>query len=518
MKKTLILLLIITVIAIGCSANSGAVTDTSSTDASEATTAAGAVETATDQPLVASTAISSELDNIDPWLSAAADTKAVMRNVFEGLLWYDTTGNLTPSLAKSWQVSDDGLNYTFALREDVKFHNGDAFDAADVVYSIEALAGLSGSEPLSSRFSNVNSIEAIDQMTVKISLNEPDAAFLVACTEAILPVGYGDQATQPVGTGPFKFQSYEPGQKVVLVKNDAYWDVARLPQIDKVEFYIMSDPTAVINGLKSGQLDFADIDPKNIPLVEGEFEILAAPQNMIQLLALNNQRAPFDDIRVRQALNFAIDKEQIIAAVANGYGTKLDSNMSPSMKVFYNDGIALYAADVARAKQLLADAGYPNGFTTSITVPSNYQFHVDTAQVVANQLLQIGVKAEIKQVEWGVWLDEVYKQFNYDTTIIGLAGKLDPHQVLVRYQSDYKRNFMQFNDADYDRLLAQASVENDLAKRVELYKNCQQILAEKAAAVYIMDPNLVVAMRKGVSGFNFYPVRFLDMATIKLSQ
>ncbi len=521
MKKIAIFMLVIMLLLVGCTTNQ---VENNSTTAlpSEQTTAVADQQTAdqaTDQePLTASTAISSELDNIDPWLSAAADTKAVMSNVFEGLLWYDTSGNIVPALAKSWQISDDGLTYSFALRENVTFHNGDQFDAADVVYSIEALAGLNGEEALSSRFSGVSSVEAVDQMTLKITLKEPDTAFLVACTEAILPVGYDRQTTQPIGTGPFKFESYEPGQKVVLVKNDNYWDEARLPQLDKVEFYIISDPTAVVNGLKSGQLDFADIDPKNIALLENEFEIVAAPQNMIQLLAMNNQRAPYDDVRVRQAFNYVINKEQIIKAVANSYGSALTSNMSPIMDVYYNGEINLYANDIDKAKTLLAEAGYPDGFNTTITVPANYQFHVDTAQVVANQLLQIGVKAEIKQVEWGVWLDEVYKQFNYDTTIIGLAGKLDPHQVLVRYQSDYKRNFMGFNDDEYDRLIAQASVENDMTKRVELYKQCQQILAEQATAVYIMDPNLVVAMRPGVAGFKFYPVRFLDMAAIRLDQ
>ncbi len=519
MKKALVLVLTIALLMVACSAQPPQQTATAETTVAQTaeTTAQQATKTDDEQPLVARTAINSELDNIDPWLSAAADTKAVMRNVFEGLLWYDVEGKLVPALAESWQVSDDGLNYTFKLRSGVKYHNGDDFDAADVVYSIEALAGLNGADPLSSRFSEVTAIEAVDQQTVTITLKEPNSAFLVACTEAILPVGYDHQNTQPVGTGPFVFESYEPGQKVVLTKNKDYWNSARMPQIDKAEIYIISDPTAIVNSLKSGQLDFVEIDPKNIPLIEAEFNIESAPQNMIQLMSMNNQRSPFDDVRVRQAINYAIDKQQIIAAVANGYGSPLVSNMSPIMEEYYNDEIAVLETDVARAKSLLSEAGYANGFSTSITVPANYKFHVDTAQVVANQLLQIGIVAEIKQVEWGVWLDQVYKQANYDMTIIGLAGKLDPHQVLVRYQSDYKRNFIGFNDAEYDRLIAQAIVENDLAARAAIYKSCQKILAEQAAAVYIMDPNLVVALRKNVSGYHFYPLRFLDMSAIRFN-
>ncbi len=517
MKKTLVFSLILALLFVtGC--NSGQnpeVRETKAEPSSAVATTAEKEAPAEDAVKVARTAISSELDNINPWLSAAADTKAVMGNVFEGLLSYDETGKLIPALAESWQVSEDGLSYTFNLREGVTYHNGDQFDAADVVYSIETLAGLTGSDPLSSRFNNVKSVEAVDQKTVKINLNERNAAFLAACIEVILPVGYEQQDSKPVGTGPFMFESYEPGQKVVLTKNENYWNPDRIAQIDKAEFYIITDPTAVVNGLKSGQIDFADIDPKNVALVEQDFNILASPQNMVQLMALNSERKPFGDIRVRQAINYAVNKDELIAAVANGYGSKIETNMSPIMAEYYNTAIAAHSQDIEKAKALLAEAGYKDGFSTSITVPSNYKFHVDTAQVIANQLLQIGVKAEIKQVEWGVWLDEVYKQFNYDMTIIGLAGKLDPHQVLVRYQSDYKRNFMRFSNADYDAKIAEAIVEIDPVKRAQLYRECQALLADNAAAVYIMDPNLVVAMRKDMTGFKFYPLRFLDMTSIK---
>ncbi len=512
MKKMLVLFLALMLLIAGCSAQQ---TTQQTTAASESETGQQTDNTSANEPKVARTAIGSELDNLDPWISAASDTEAVMFNVFEGLVWYDETGKLIPALAKSWEISEDGLSYVFHLQDGVTFHNGATFSADDVVYSIEKLAGLNGEEPLSSRFGKVEKVEAVDNLTVSIKLTERNAAFLSSCIAAILPRDYADQATKPIGTGPFVFKSYEPGQKVVLEKNNSYWNDAKMAHVDVAEFYILTDPTAIVNGLKSGQIDFAEIDPKNVKMVETEFEILASPQNMVQLMSMNNKRAPFDDVKVRQAINYAVNKDQIVAAVANGYGSKLVSNMSPIMAQYYEAAGEAYAYDLERAKSLLADAGMADGFKTSITVPSNYKFHVDTAQVIANQLQQIGIEVEIKQVEWGVWLDEVYKQFNYDMTIIGLSGKLDPHQILVRYKSDYKRNFICYQNAAYDALIDRALLETDPAERAKLYKECQTLLANDAAAVYIMDPNLVVAMRKDMTGFKFFPLRFIDMSSIK---
>ncbi len=511
MKKMLVVFLVVALLIVGCGPQQ---------TATQQTTAAGAVEQQTenantDEPKVARTAIGSELDNLDPWISAASDTEAVMGNVFEGLVWYDEDGKLIPALAKSWDISEDGLTYTFHLQEGVKFHNGADFSAADVVYSIEKLSGLNGEEPLSSRFAKVSKIDVVDELTVSIQLAERNAAFLSSCIVEILPKDYSDQATKPVGTGPFVFKSYEPGQKVVLEKNQNYWNSAKMAHIDVAEFYIITDPTAVVNGLRSGQIDFADIDPKNVKMVESEFDILASPQNMVQLMSMNNKRAPFDDVKVRQAVNYAVNKAQLIAAVANGYGTELVSNMSPIMAQYHESGAAAYAQDLAKAKALLAEAGMADGFKTSLTVPSNYKFHVDTAQVIANQLQQIGIEVEIKQVEWGVWLDEVYKQFNYDMTIIGFTGKTDAHDILGRYASDYKKNFMGFKNDKYDQLIKDGRTENDLAKRVAIYKEAGAILNQEAAAVYIMDPHAVVAMSKKLQGYKFYPLRYIDLSSIE---
>ena len=462
------------------------------------------------------TAISSEPDNFDPMLSAASDTQAIMGNVFEGLMGYDETGAVIPVIAEKYSASEDGLKYTFTLKKGIKFHNSSDCTSKDVKYTYEKLAGLSGGKALNSLLvSNLVKVDTPDDYTVVLNLKAKDVAFITKCIVAIVPKDYTDSSKKPVGTGPFMFSEYVAGQKVVLVKNPNYTSLSsRKPSIDKVEFRIMTDPNAILMALKSGDLDTAGIDSKDVATLKSTFDIAQAPQNMVQLFALNNSVKPLNDLKVRQAINYAVDKDAIIKVVANGYGTKLASNMSPIMKNYFQDGLEKYKTNIQKAKDLLKEAGYENGLSFSVTVPSNYKFHVDTAQMLADQLAKVGIKLEIKQVEWAQWLDKVYGKADYESTVIGLTGKLDPQDVLIRYQSKYKNNFYKFSDSSYDELIAKAAVETDTTKRTEDYKACQKILVDQAVAVYIMDPNLIIASKKNLKGFKFYPLRFLDMSSV----
>ena len=454
----------------------------------------------------------SEPDNLDPWLSAASDTEAVFHNVFEGLVLFDETGALIPGLAESWDISDDGLTYTFHLRDDVTFHNGKAFSAEDVVYTYESLSGLGGEEALSSKFKNLTSVEAVDDYTVTMTLAEADAAFLQYTRVAVLPKGYEDQSSAPVGTGPFVFEKYVPGQMVVLEKNEDYYDESRMPKIDEAQIYIMGDDSAVLTALQSGQLDAVYADSADY--LTGDFTVNSSPQNMVQLFALNNSATPFDDVRVRQAFEYAVNKDQIIDGVFAGYATELYSNFSPVMSYFYNDELEdVYTYDVDKAKELMAEAGYEDGFDITITVPSNYQKHIDTAQVIAQQLKQINVNATIEPVEWGQWLEQVYTNADYQTTVVGLTGKLDPNDILGRYVSDYAKNFMKYNNPDYDKLIEEAKTASD-EERVELFKECQKMLTDDAAAVWICDPNAIAVTRSDLKGYTFYPVSFIDLSKL----
>lgn len=458
--------------------------------------------------------IQAEPDNLDPWLSAASDTEAIFLNVFEGLVRFDETGALIPGLAEDWEISDDGLTYTFYLRDDVTFHNGKEFNAEDVVYTYESLSGLGGEEALSSKFTNLTAVEAVDDYTVEMTLAEADGAFLQYTRIAVCPVGYEEQSSAPVGTGPFVFEKYVPGQMVVLEKNEDYYDESRMPMIDEAQIYIMTDDSAVLTALQSGQLDVGIVYADSADYLTGDFTVNSSAQNMVQLFALNNSVEPFDDVRVRQAFEYAIDKDQIINGVFAGYATKLYSNFSPVMSYFYNDELSdVYTYDVDKAKELMTEAGYEDGFDITITVPSNYQRHVDTAQVIAQQLKAINVNATIEPVEWGQWLEQVYTNADYQTTIVGLTGKLDPNDILGRYVSDYAKNFMRYNNPDYDELIAKAKTASE-EERVEIFKECQKVLTEDAAAVWICDPNAIAVTRSDLKGYTFYPVNFIDLSKL----
>ena len=280
-------------------------------------------------------ALGSEPDNLDPMQSAATDTSAVMMNVFEGLLGFNQKGEFVPALAQSFTVSEDGLVYTFLLKQGIQFHDGSPFTAQDVKYTYEKLAGLSGGEPLSSTISKVlASVETLDDFTVKLTLSQQDAGFLTKAIVSICKSGYENNSTQPIGTGPYKFLSYDAGQKVVLEKNNAYSTREdSMPSVDRAEFMIMTDENAKLMALKSGTLNIAWVSAPNIAALGEDFTIVQGPQNMVQIFGLTRCVEPLNNLQV-QSDRYAVDKDEIISAVANGSGTRVDSFLSPAMTAF----------------------------------------------------------------------------------------------------------------------------------------------------------------------------------------
>lgn len=474
-----------------------------------------AVENSQEEPTVVRMSIGSEPDSLDPWQSAASDTDAIFRNVFEGLMAFNEKGEIIPGLAESYDVSEDGCTYTFHLRKNVVFHNGQAMTSKDVLYSYNHLAGMNGEKAVSSKFENVESVEAVDDYTFVIRLKQDSAAFLSLNIIPVLPEGYNDQATAPVGSGPYKFVEYIPGQRVVFEKNEDYYNPERMGKIDRVEVYIMTDASAIVSALMSGQLDLANVSIENAAILGSGFDISNSPQNMVQIFALNNTYEPLSNVKVRQAMSYAVNKQEVIQGVFDGYATELYSNFSPVMNVYYNDELSdIYTPDIEKAKSLMKEAGYEDGFDLVIRVPGNYQAHVDTAQILQQQLAQININVTIETIEWATWLEEVYGNAQYQATVIGFTGKLNPNDVLVRFTSDYPKNFVKYNNPEYDELIAAAAVEMNDEKRIEMYKECQRILTEDATSIYICDPNLIMASRSGLKGYTFYPVTFHDFTKL----
>lgn len=476
--------------------------------------AQGGTLTADDSTVVVG--IQQDLDSLDPHMADAAGTSEVLFNIFEGLVKPDKNGNLVPAVASEYKISEDGKTYTFILREGITFHNGEPVTIDDVIYSVNRCAGrLEGQEaPLVSAYSDIIEVNRIDDRTVELVLANADTELLGYLTAAIIPENYDRQAEAPVGTGPFKFVSYSPQHQFVMEAFDGYWK--GVPKVERVEFRIVANTDSAMLELKGGSIDiYPYLTSDQAGELDGQMEVLVGTTNLVQAMFLNNAKEPFDKLEVRQALACLVNPQEIMAMVADGYGTEIGSNMFPAFGKYYLESTKeMYEPDVERAKELLAQAGYADGFEMTITVPSNYQFHIDTAQVIVEELKQANITAKINLVEWETWLTEVYKGKQYQATIVGLDADLAPRDLLDRYHSEAKNNFVNFSDKEYDKLLEEATASVNDAEKVEKYQRLQQILAEQAASVYIQDPAKLVAVSPELKGFEFYPVYVLDMSTV----
>lgn len=459
--------------------------------------------------------ISQDLDSLDPHKAVAAGTKEVLFNIYEGLVKPDKDGNLIEAVASDYAISDDAKVYTFTLRDGVKFHNGNDVTAEDVKYSIDRCADTSNGDPLVSAYSIIESVNILDEKTVEIRLTEPNTEFLAYMTTAVIPKDYDALETAPVGTGPFKYVSRSPQENVVLEKNEDYW--GEKAHLDKVEFKIVADADMLVTNLKGGSIDMAMrlTSGQAAELTDG-FHIEEGTMNLVQALYLNNDAKPLDNEKVRQALCYAVNPDEIMDIMADGKGVRIGTSMYPGLKKYYDEEYEhYYEQDYEKAKELLKEAGYPDGFDLEITVSSADQPHVDTAQIIAEELKNIGVNVTIKPIEWETWLEDVYANRNFQSTVVGVdASNLSARAMLERFTSDNSGNFINFKDAEYDSKFKEAISAVDEAKQTTLYKELEGILAEKAANVYIQDLANLVAISDKYDGYTFYPLYVQDMASI----
>ena len=463
--------------------------------------------------------IAQDLSNLDPQLAATAGVREVLFNIFEGLVKASPDGSVTPAVASDYEISEDGKTYTFTLREGVTFHSGETVTVEDVVYSLERCAGSENDgTPLVSAFSNVSKIDAPDQSHVVVTLAEPSTEFINALTAPIIPQGSGPTiATELVGTGPFRFVSYAPQDNLVMEKYGGYWDAAKAAKLDQVTFKIIPDVNSLVIGLKGGSLDMVVHLPNTLLAeVEDSFTVHQNTMNIVQALYLNNAVEPFDNELVRQAMYYAIDVDQIIEFVCSGAGVATGTSMYPAQTKYFMPELAEnYKQDLDKARELLAQAGYPDGFSMTITAPSNYAQHMDTAQVLIEQLKAVGITAELVPVEWQTWVDDVYRGRNYQSTVCGIAADdMTAREMLVRYMSDNRKNFIGFQDEEYDSVMAQAMASTDDGEQTRLYKRAQEILNEQAASLWIQDMCELAVTSPALDGFTFYRTYVIDMACV----
>jgi len=459
--------------------------------------------------------IAADLDtSLDPHVSSSsAGTREVLFNIYEGLLKPDTDGNLIPAIAEDYTVNETADTYTYTLRDGVRFHNGKTVTVGDVVYSLTRAAGLETGEPLVAELGGIASVEAPDDKTVVVTLKASDAEFNAYMHAAIIPEGI-DPAAEVVGTGPFRFVSRTPQESIVLEKFADYWGEGAL--LDKVTLKVIPDGQTMVMSLRSGAIDMTNHLTASQIADLSELTVLEGGSNIIQALYLNNDFEPFRDLRVRQALCYAIDRQAVIDLANDGHGIPLGSSMIPSMgKYVVPELLDVYKPDAEKAKALLKEAGYED-LSFSITVPSSYPIHVDAAQVIVEQLRAAGINAEINLVEWATWYDETYKGRKFESTVVGMdTHSLAASGCLARFQSGSGKNFINFNSPEYDETFAKALATVDEAEQTALFKECERILTNEAANVYIQDSASFAVMQKDVAGYQFYPALYImDLSTM----
>jgi len=448
----------------------------------------------------------SEPSTLDPLSTTdTADGRSILFNIFEGLVKPDTSGRMKPCIAESYTIDQSGRIYVFTLRKGVYFHDGSLLTVHDVKFSLDTAisAGFNGLD----RIEDV-SISGDNQITV--TLKRADLEFLPYLTTGIVKAGNTDREKNVIGTGPFFLESYTIQQNLVLKKFNDYWQ-PDLPHLEKVTIVFFANSDALMVALRGGGITGASITgPLAAQLDHRKVNIFPSYSAAVQLLALNNKVPPLDDIRVRRAINYGINVQDIIDTAFFGVGVPSGSPIIPGLTAYY-EGSLEYPYDPDTAVSLLPS----NGMDLEITVPSNYSMHVDTAQVIANQLSKIGVKVTIKQVDWATWLSDVYFGRNYMATIISLdSPTVSPRNFISRYYSKSGNNFINFSNSYFDKIYDSILVETDETKRIRLYREAQRAITENAASVYIQDILYYKVLSKSFDGVLEYPLYIIDFASI----
>jgi len=398
----------------------------------------------------------------------------------------------------------------------VRFHNGRPFTAADAKFVLERARDPESRHPHPRHYADIADIQARDEHTLVITLARPNAMFLYNLARqgsVIYPREAVEQLkVHPVGTGPFVFVRWDRGDRIVLRRNPDY-HVRGLPRLDQVVFRFIPDQNAALAALQAGDIDVvagAGLGPESVEVVRRSphLQVIVGESTNDVILAMNNARKPFSDLRVRRALTHAIDKEEVVRGAMFGYGRVLGTNIDP-LNPYYVDMSRAVPYDPARARQLLAEAGYPNGFEAVLKVPPQYPYTVRTGEVIANQLAKVGVRVRLEQIEWGQWLDRVYKNADYDLTIIGHAEAWDAGN----YANP--KYYFRYDSPRFQEVYRQSETTPDPVRRRQLYLELQRIMVEEAPVVWLYVYPRIVAAKKGVQGiWKDLPTPSMDLSEV----
>ena len=450
-------------------------------------------------------AIAGEPDQLDPHKTSAYFSFEVLENVFDTLVEPDANLQMQPALADSWEVSPDQLTWTFRLRPGVTFHDGTPLTADDVVFSYRRIID----EQLtnSDKFSSVTAVEAPDPATVVLRVNRPTPNMLTnlggfkgMAIVSRANVESGQIATNPIGTGPFRFLGQKSGDSISLGANPSYWGGP--PGVSGVTFRFISEPSTALSALQAGEIDWTDsVPPQRVTQLRDDesLELAVTPSNDYWYLALNEAREPWNDVRVRQAIAYAIDRDAIVQATS--YGTAAKNQLAiPEGNPWFTPYDRYSSGGVVKARDLLQEAGAAPP-SLDMLVTTEYPETVTAAQIIADNLAPLGITVNIRTVDFATWLDE-QNSGNFDMLMMGWLGNIDPDDFYyAQHHTDGTSNAQKFSNPEVDRLLDAGRVDTDETSRKAVYAKAATLIADEVSYIYLYNPSVIQAWNPALSGY-----------------
>ncbi|MFK8035682.1 MAG: ABC transporter substrate-binding protein, partial [Hyphomicrobiales bacterium] len=396
---------------------------------------------------------------------------------------FASDGSIIAGLAKSWDISGDGLTYTFTLNSDVKFHDGTDIDAEDVKFSLDRARAEDSTNAQKALFADIASVDVMDPMTVKVTLSKQNGSFLfnMAWGDAVIVAteSIADIKTKPVGTGPFILSNWVQGDRIELAKNPNYWGAA--VALEKATFKFISDPTAAFAAVMAEDVNafMAFPAPENLPQFDADprFSVLVGSTEGETILSINNKMPPFDNVKVREAVAHAIDRQAIIDGAMFGYGTPIGTHFAPHNPA-YVDLTANSSYDPAKAKALLAEAGFADGFTTTLKLPPP-SYARRGGEIIASQLKAVGITVEISNLEWAQWLEQVFRGKDFGLSIV---SHTEPMDIGIYARPDY---YFQYDNPAFQTLMEDLNASTDPAGRTSILQAAQKMISEDYVNGYL---------------------------------
>jgi peptide/nickel transport system substrate-binding protein len=487
-RPAAVLLAVLVGLVAGCSGGAG-----SGNSPGDASNKAGEATAGAKPGGVLTMARPREPDSLDPIVPTDNESIYTMLLIYDQLVRVAKDGkSVEAGLAETWETSQDGKTFTFHLRQGVKFHNGDPVTVDDVIYSLNRVKSDKKSG-WADMYADIETIQAKDAATLVITTKRPYVPMLANLSmfaASIVPKKLGESGydfnAKPVGSGPFVFDHWSKGTEIVLKKNPDYWQKG-LPYLDEVRFLLVAEDNTRNLKLQAGEVDIAaDVPFSSIAELKSnpDVTVKAEPLMRVDFITMNTTRKPFDDVKIRQAVNYAVDKDALIQAVLFGNGKPANTFLPPML--YHDDAAPGYKNDVAKAKELITQSSQPNGFKTTLNIASGDSLQNQVAIIVKEQLAKIGIDVTIQQLESGV-KRKAFRDLNYDLSYqLMTSDVIDPDELTMFGGASATKTFWTgYNNPKVDQLAKDGQAETDPAKRAQIYKEIQKILSDDAPYIYL---------------------------------